>query len=556
MYTWLRVLIVNNSEDEAQRIVQELRRGGFELTWARVATAAAMSSALERREWDVVIVDATLPGFPAADVLAFLRAHDADLPCLFLSDAIGDIPKRALQRLVPAVERQLRDVERRRAQGQVGARAEHLTSHDPVTNLPNRALLQDRLRHALATAHRTGEPLAFVILNLDGFKDINDTLGHSTGDLVLQQVGRRIQQALREVDTSARLGNDEFAAVLPGNDAVRALRVVQRMRARVEAPLEIDGASCDVRVRAGIALYPVHGQTATALLQRADTAMRAAKEMESRVAVYAPDLDQHMQQRLTVSRELREAIRRHQLVWRYQPKVDLHNRRLLGFEALTYWSHPTRKLLPPGRFIGIAEQTGVIRDLTLAAIDAALRTCRQWMAEVGPAIVAVNLSPKTLTDEGFPDDVARLLDAAGLAPSCLELEITESVMMTEPLRARATLARLSDLGIRLSIDDFGTGYASLSYLQTLPVRELKIDRSFVTDLTRHGDDLIVRSIIDLAHKLGLTVIAEGVETRAAWDRLAALECNAAQGFFVSPPMAREAMTAWLDRWQASDDPPA
>src|SRR6267154_3212255 len=169
MYTWLRVLIVNNSEDEAQRIVQELRRGGFELTWARVATAAAMSSALERREWDVVIVDATLPGFPAADVLAFLRAHDADLPCLFLSDAIGDIPKRALQRLVPAVERQLRDVERRRAQGQVGARAEHLTSHDPVTNLPNRALLQDRLRHALATAHRTGEPLAFVILNLDGF---------------------------------------------------------------------------------------------------------------------------------------------------------------------------------------------------------------------------------------------------------------------------------------------------------------------------------------------------------------------------------------------------
>jgi predicted signal transduction protein with EAL and GGDEF domain len=365
---------------------------------------------------------------------------------------------------------------------------------------------------------------------------------------VLRHVGRRIQQALRDSDTIARLGNDEFAVILPRSDADRAIRVVRRILESLNADVIVEDATLDIRASVGIALYPAHATTAQRLLQRASAAMSAAKTTEGRFSLYAPEADGQSRQRLTLSRELRNAIETQQLVWHFQPKVDLRDKRVLGFEILTYWRHPREHLLPPGRFIALAERTGLIRSLTLRAIESGLNACAQWRAVNLPALVAVNLSPKSLKDDRFPDDVGLLLEASGLTASCLELEITESVMMTDHAHALATLEKLSAMGIRLSIDDFGTGYASLNYLRTLPVQELKIDRSFVADLARHGDEMIVRSMIDLAHNLGLTVVAEGVESRDVWDQLVALGCNSAQGFFISPPVPYDAMAAWLGTW--------
>jgi diguanylate cyclase (GGDEF)-like protein len=540
MYTWLRILIVQDTEDDARRIVRDLQRAGFELTWERITTAPAMANALDHREWDLVIGDAALCGISGIDVMTLLREHGLDVPCVLTT--------RDLRRLVPDVERQLRDAERRRAQRSVTARAEHLVSHDAVTLLPNRGLLDDTLRQALASAHRARHALALLMLDVEDFKDINSTLGHTAGDTVLRHVGRRIQRALRDTDTIARLGNDEFAVVLPGSDADRAVRVVRRILESLEGDLVVEDATLDVRASVGIALYPAHATTSHRLIQRASAAMSAAKTAESRFSMYAPEADRQSRQRLTLSRELKIAIETQQLVWHYQPKVDLRNKKVLGFEILAYWLHPTERLLPPGRFIGVAERTGLIRGLTLKAIESGLNACGQWQAVNVPAIVAVNLSPKTLKDERFPDDVGLLLEASGLTPSSLELEITESVMMTDQVKALATLERLREMGIRLSIDDFGTGYASLNYLRTLPVQELKIDRSFVADLARHGNVMIVRSMIDLAHNLGLTVVAEGVESGDVWDQLVALDCNAAQGFFISRPVPYEAMAAWLSKW--------
>jgi EAL domain-containing protein (putative c-di-GMP-specific phosphodiesterase class I) len=264
-------------------------------------------------------------------------------------------------------------------------------------------------------------------------------------------------------------------------------------------------------------------------MQRADVAMYVAKERKSGFAVYSPAIDRHNQHRLTLRSELIHAIQTDQIVLHYQPKVGLADKRVLGFEVLTRWPHPTHGLLPPGRFINVAEQTGLIGDLTLAAIDVALRVHRYWSAEEWKPVIAVNVSPHTLRDARFPEVVAALVQASGATPSCLELEITENVIMTDPAQALATLTRLSLMGVRLSIDDFGTGYSSLSYLKKLPVDEIKIDRSFITDLARLGDERIVRSTIELAHNLDLTVVAEGVENRATWDRLVALGCGEVAG---------------------------
>jgi diguanylate cyclase (GGDEF)-like protein len=393
-----------------------------------------------------------------------------------------------------------------------------------------------------------------MILDLDGFKEVNDTLGHGVGDALLQQVGQRIQGVLREVDTVARLGGDEFALLLPGAGADTVQVAIERILTVVEHPFHAEGMTLDIRGSIGVALCPSHGVTSAALMQRADIAMYVAKESKGRFAVYSAAIDRHSQQRLAFVGELTRAISTHQLVHHYQPKVSLLDGQVLGLEVLSRWPHPTRGVLPPARFIELAEQAGLINALTLNVIDTALRACRLWRTAGWTLNVAVNLSPETLRDETFPDAVAALVDASGNAPPCLELEITESVMIVDPARALGTLTRLSKMGIRLSIDDFGTGYSSLRYLAKLPVQELKIDRSFIMDLAKRGNETIVKSTIDLAHNLGLTVIAEGIEHQATLDRLVALGCDAAQGFHICPPLPIDQMTAWLGRRRGCTGP--
>ena len=558
MGTPIRLLLVEDSEDDALLLLRELQQGGFDPSWERIDTEEAMRAALSRGPWDMVIADFTMPGFSGTEALTLLRARDLDSPFIFVSGTIGEdvavnamkagahdyIMKGNLRRLVPAIERELREAEMRREHHRVAARMQHLAFYDSLTELPNRALLQDRLQQGLAAAERTGQPLAFMILDLDGFKEINDTLGHRVGDLLLQQVGQRIREALRGVDTVARLGGDEFAVLLSDVDPATACLITQRVVEAVARPFQSDTLSLDVRASVGLALYPDHGVTSDLLMQRADVAMYVAKESKAGFVVYSPEIDRHTRQRLVLTSELRGAIQTQQLVQLYQPKVRLTDEHVLGLEVLTHWRHATQGLLPPARFIALAEQTGLIGSLTLATIDVALRTCRGWRTAGHDVVVAVNVSPRVLRNERFPDEVAVLIEASSLTPPCLEIEITENIMIADPAQALAVLSRLSAMGIRISIDDFGTGYSSLSRLRKLPVGEIKIDRSFISDLALDGDDTIVRSTIDLAHNLGLTAVAEGVETQAIWDRLVDLRCDAAQGY-VSPPLPLDAMTAWL-----------
>src|SRR5712691_8915767 len=333
----LRVLIVEDSEDDAMLLVRELRHGGFEPNWERIETATAMIAALDREPWDLEIADFTMPGFSGTEALALVRARDPDLPFIFVSGTIGEdvavgamkagahdyVMKGNLRRLVPAIERELREATLRREHRHVLARVQHLAYYDVLTDLPNRALLYDRLYQGLAVAKREHTSFAFMILDLDGFKDVNDTLGHGVGDVLLQQVGRRIQGALREADTVARLGGDEFAVLLPGTDADTVKLAIERILKVLEQPFHEEGLTLDVRASIGVAVFPVHGRTSDLLMQRADVAMYVAKETKSGFAVYSPKIDQHSRQRLALTSELSQAIRAHQFRLHYQPKVSL-----------------------------------------------------------------------------------------------------------------------------------------------------------------------------------------------------------------------------------------
>ncbi len=417
---------------------------------------------------------------------------------------------------------------------------------DSLTSLPNRALLHDRLTQAILTGQRESKPVAFVLMDIDRFKDINNTLGHPHGDLLLRQMGPRLQEMLRQTDTIARMGGDEFAILLPDTDGEGARQVVAKLQQALEAPFAIDGLTVTVEASMGIALYPEHGSKAETLIQRADVAMYAAKHGGGGYVVYSTEQDHYSPHRLALIGELRYAIEHDDLVLHYQPKIHLQTGRVIGVEALVRWQHQHRGLIPPDEFIPLAERTGLIKPLTLSVVIAALRQAQMWHRDGLRLSVAVNLSARNLQDPQLPEQVARLLQSAGVAPACLELEITESTIMADPARALDVLTRLDRMGLVLAIDDFGTGYSSLGYLKRLPVSSIKIDKSFVRNMAADDNDaVIVRSTIELAHNLGLTVVAEGVETQYLWDRLAALGCDAAQGYYMSQPMPASDLTRWF-----------
>jgi diguanylate cyclase (GGDEF)-like protein/PAS domain S-box-containing protein len=418
---------------------------------------------------------------------------------------------------------------------------------DQLTGLPNRALLRDRAQQALRLAGRQGVTAALLLLDLDRFKEVNDTLGHHHGDLLLQQVAERLHGSLRGSDTVARLGGDEFAVLLPQIAGVQEATVVaDKLSAAIEAPFAVDGLSLDVDVSIGVAVYPDHASDPNELLQRADVAMYAAKATHAAYTIYDPSLDQHNPRRLGLLGQLRRALAAGELVVHYQPKADVRSGRILGVEALVRWQHPEHGLLGPGEFVPLAETTGLIRPLTAHVLDAALRQCRAWQDAGRELSVAVNLSTRCLLDLTLPDQITALLEVTGVAPQRLVLEITESAIMTDPTRALEILNRLHVLGVQLAIDDFGTGYSSMAYLKSLPVDELKVDRSFVTHLRdNQSDAVIVRSTVDLGHNLGLRVVAEGVEDRATWQELATLGCDSVQGYYLARPMPAAELVAWL-----------
>ncbi|MBB3082772.1 putative bifunctional diguanylate cyclase/phosphodiesterase [Geodermatophilus sabuli] len=421
--------------------------------------------------------------------------------------------------------------------------------HDALTGLPNRTLLRQRGDAALEALAPGTAPAALMLIDLDRFKEINDTLGHAYGDLVLQAVATRLRETLRSTDTVARLGGDEFAILLPSVDGPEAaLDLAARALAAMEAPIDADGVSLDVDASIGIALSGVHGTDVQTLLQSADIAMYSAKDRGLGVCVYDDGLNVHSPERLGLLGELRRAIDGRELVLHFQPKATLSGEEVCGVEALVRWQHPERGLVAPAEFIPLAERTPLIRPLTRYVVDAALAQCARWRTTGRTLRVAVNISARNLLDERFVDDVLELLARHDVPAWFLELEVTESAIMADPARARAILTRLAEVGVTLSIDDFGAGYTSLAHLKDLPVHQLKVDRSLVTDVTVHRSNaLIVRSVVELARNLGLTTVAEGVEDRETWDLLARLGCDVAQGHLLCRPMPAELLEAWFDR---------
>lgn len=427
---------------------------------------------------------------------------------------------------------------------------EFQTNRDALTGLANRSLLRDRLSQAVSYAHRYEHPIWVLFVDLDRFKFVNDTLGHQAGDILLTAVSSRLQAAVRDTDTVARMGGDEFVLILPERtDAGLSTHIVQRIMEAIAQPLTIEGHEFFVSCSIGVAVYPADGDTPEELIKHADIAMYRAKEIgRNNFQFYTPAMNERALERLHIEGDLRNALEREEFTLHYQPQVDLRTGEIVGVEALIRWQHPELGMVPPVRFIGLAEENGLIVPIGAWVIRAACLQNKEWqMAGLGHLRMAVNLSARQFAQEDLVESIATSLREAGLAPEYLEIELTESLVMADVDRAIGILRELKALGVQLSIDDFGTGYSSLSYLKRFPIDVLKIDRSFVNDITIDPDDAaIVASIVSLAHSLRLQVIAEGVETEAQLNYLREHDCDQIQGYFFSRPVTAAALTTMLE----------
>ncbi|MDT3736395.1 MAG: EAL domain-containing protein [Denitratisoma sp.] len=691
----LRVLLVEDTADDAVLLMRTLAKGGFAPEHIRVDTAKAMREALDAGAWDIVISDYSLPEFSAFQALEMTKRHDPDLPFIIVSGNIGEdvavgamragaqdyLLKHNLKRLAPAVARELDEAASRRnrlaaeqalreqrhrldsilnALGDIvwsvslpDLRVAHLNPaaefilghpldslkrglkfwhrkvihpgdrdrmrgylrntlrsgansaeyrivrpdgtirwlfdrsrvimdeqgrpmridgvasdvtrhkesqallyraahHDALTGLPNRKLMQERLRQGLARHDREGGTLALMLIDIDRFKTINDSLGHKAGDSMLCQVAERLAGSLREEDTVARLGGDEFVVVLPDvADEAGAAAVVHKLTAALVPPMKVDGRTIHCTASFGIALSPRDGEDVESLLKNADTAMYAAKRGGRNAhRFYAAEMNAAAARLLDLENALRGALERREFEVYYQPQVDLaRDGAVCGFEALLRWRHPERGLIPPAEFIPLAEETGLIVPIGEWVLGEACRQARTWIERFDPDLrVAVNLSARQFARPGLAQTVAATLAACGLTARNLELELTESMIMDDPDQSGRILAELKAMGITLAVDDFGTGYSSLAYLRRFPIDVLKIDQSFVSDLVSNPDDAaICASIIAMAHSLRLKVVAEGVENDGQLGFLAQRGCDHAQGYLIGRPLPSVDATTLLGK---------
>ena len=430
-----------------------------------------------------------------------------------------------------------------------GELLEHQALHDSLTGLPNRTLLHDRMQHAFVTAQRLGKTVALFMMDLDRFKEVNDTLGHHIGDLLLQQAALRMRGVLRESDTIARLGGDEFAVVLPNvENSEQAFYTARKILTALEQPLNLDGHSFTIGASIGIAFYPEHGEDNDTLMRHADLSMYYAKRTQSGYSVYNPALDQQGLNEITLIGELRHAIQHGELILHYQPKLDLRSGQVTGIEALVRWQHPRRGLLLPEHFLHIAERTGLIHPLTSWVLNEALMTCQSWHQADIKLPVAVNLSPASLQHDQLFEQIHHALQSINMPPAWLELEITEAAILANPQITQAVLERLSDLGVQISIDDYGTAsFASLAYLHKLPMQQIKIDKSLIMEMSDETNAVIVRSAINLAHNMKRTVSAEGVEHAEALGKLVDMGCDMAQGSYLCAPLTASEIVRWLQQ---------
>ena len=557
----LHVLIIEDSENDTELLLRELRRGGYAPEFERVETPEGLDDALSRQSWDLIISDYAMPRFNGLQALKLVQEKGIDIPFIIVSGSIGEdiavaamkagahdyLMKGNLARLLPAIERELREVRVRQGRRQADETIHRLAYTDPLTGLPNRIRFRELVQETIVIAQREQRSIALLLMDLDHFKDVNDTLGHVRGDNLLLQVALRLRSVLFAPDVIARLGGDEFCILLPKLAAIDDVRlVINKLHDCLAAPFMIDGIPIVVETSIGVATMPEHADNADTLLQRADIAMYRAKQMASDFAVYTPEFNPHSHGRLGLMAELRDAIEQNQLLLHFQPKLELKTGRIVGTEALVRWQHPRLGMILPDQFILAAEQTGLIGPLTRWVLIDALSRCQGMSHEDMRLRVSVNLSARSLHDPQLPKMIVDALEVTGAKPDRLMLEVTESAIVLDPKRAEENLVALSRMGVGLSIDDFGTGYTSLASIKHLPVNEIKIDKSFVTHmLTDKKDAMLVRTVIELGHNFGLTVVAEGVETKEVMDALTALGCDEVQGYFISKPQACNSLQSWF-----------
>lgn len=526
------VAALMRSVDEAVAPYRQLQLGLIGLTLLGAAIFALVSVVAARR-----ITTPVRALVLAADRLG-RGDYDEPMQGQQRTDELGDLAK-AFEHMRIRVSEKQQEVLR-------------LAYWDALTNLPNRLQFRDTVHAAIVDAQQRpgGRKLAVIMLDLDRFKHVNDVLGYRFGDMLLVKVGERLaQQTVRGGDLVARMSGDEFAVLLYDADVELAQTVAQRVATAFETSLTLEDQTVDMGAGIGMACFPQHATDADSLLSRAEVAMYAAKRRSNGPLLYNPTIDSGSSQTLSLLSELRHAVDTGELRLFLQPKISLNGSRVVGAEALVRWQHPLRGLVPPMQFIPFAEQTGFIRTMTVWVFEEAARTWLRLSKDGLHLSLSVNLSTRDLLDQDLPTKFDTLLARLGVPAEAFCLEITESAIMDDPVRALLTLERLSGLGFRLSIDDFGTGYSSLAYLKRLPVDELKIDQSFVRNMESDVDDAkIVRSTIDLAHNLGLTVVAEGVETIGAWGMLQDLACDEAQGYYMGRPMPSNDFTAWAAGW--------
>jgi diguanylate cyclase (GGDEF)-like protein len=444
--------------------------------------------------------------------------------------------------LVPILRRVTRRI--RRQMDEIAHRA----LHDDLTGLPNRVLFRDRVELALLAARRAGGSAVALVLDVDRFKEVNDALGHETGDVLLRELGARLREDRRGGETLARLGGDEFGILLPTATLEEAAVVSARVHSLLEQAFVLRDFPVEVAASIGIAAYPEHGADVDTLLQHADVAMYVAKQAHAQTAVYDAEQDTNDAARLGLAGELRRAIDDKELVVHFQPKAELASGQIVGAEALVRWEHPERGFVPPNEFVPIAERIGLIKPLTSYVLMSALKQCAEWNASGLELHVAVNLTIPDLLDLELPGRIAAMLAETGVRPEQLELEITESTILADPFRVRQVLDDLNEMGLRLAIDDFGTGYSSLAYLKRLPVQTIKVDRSFVMGMCENASDAtIVRSTIDLGRNLGLEVVAEGVESQEVWNVLRTHGCSLAQGYLIARPLPADELLELLQQ---------
>jgi diguanylate cyclase (GGDEF)-like protein len=571
LYTFTSALDGSLHTAELMRVIlgqvrDELRAASVELivppTSADPGVRVRMSGPEQLDEYPVHRMDARtwwspaaagqpvlLPGTGSSDGIAVpVPLGEGVTAVLLVADSLPDIPTfteehlRLLQAMANHASVALANARLVNRLREEAIEKERLALHDPLTDLPNRRQLYRLLDAALA-----GEPCtAVMMMDLDRFKEINDALGHDTGDALLREVGERLRRRLEGRGAVARLGGDEFAMLVGVDSAEDAAAAGHELVRELEQPVHIGHLTLHPRASIGIALAPEHGDDSGTLLRRADVAMYAAKQARSGVRIYRATDDQNTPQRLALIGDLRDAIERQEIVVVFQPKVDPATGVVVGAEALSRWFHAEHGFLAPDLFVPLAEHSGLVRPLTLHVLDVALRNCAAWHRAGHRLHVAVNLSPNTLLDDTLPDVIVQLLAGNDVPAAALTLEITESTLMADPEGSLGTLNRLRGLGIKISIDDFGTGYSSLGRLRELPIDEVKIDKSFVRNAAHdHRDRALVRSTVELGHALDLHVVAEGVEDEHTYAFLVRTGCDTVQGYYIAKPLPADQFTAWL-----------